>query len=374
MSYAILESYTNTTANVRIGGLEHPARLYDGFVIYLDGTKMGWRNPTSSSDTHEAYVQFDLSKTADGRTTANGVYHAQVCAIWNGVEYNVPFSSSSRIEIDKGGGYQPKPQVRQMTSVKITEIEYANSDSCKFHWKCNGYGTLFFLSATRQQQGEPYIIESFTVDADDIESDGWCTFVSTLRTGRNDIYGRAIYESDLTKFGNLPLGTVQVVGEYNSYIGTKPATQPFLSISQYGFTTYNGYYPATIQYQPQYGGGYNYNDPRVAVANFRGLTEEWTTLVNLFYYLEATTYGKLKYSTYSSYIPSSGHIITASMYNSLMESAESCARQCGVWTSFPPRVESGQIIPRDFISKLGSIANSCIEKQKDMSNQRAIEY
>lgn len=374
MSYAIIESYTNTTATVRIKGLQYPARNYDGFKIYLDGTPMGRNNPVSYSSSDEAYVVFDLSQTSDGRTTANGVYNAHIYAIWNGVEYEVPISNSSRIEIDKGGGYNPKPQVNQMTSVKITGIEYANSDTCKFHWKCNGYGTLYFLSVTRKQQGEPYIIESLTVNADDIESDGWCNFVSTLRTGRNDIYGRVIYESDLTKFGNLPLGTIQVVGEYNNYIGTKPASQPFLSINQYSFTTYDGYYPATIQYQPKYGGGYNYNDPRVAVANFRGLTEEWTTLVNLFYYLEATTYGKLKYSTYSNYIPSSGHIITASMYNSLMKSAESCARQCGVWTSFPPQVESGQIIPRDFISKLGSIANACIEKQKDMSNQRAIEY
>ena len=375
MSYAIIESYNNSTATVRIGGLEHPARNYDCFRLYLDGTKMGWRDPTSSSSSGEAYIDFDLTQTYDGRATANGSYSAKVYAVWNGREYNVPISNSSWITIDKGGGSiidpdpdPPTPRAHQMTQIKITDIDYASSNGFRISWKCNGYGNVTFKSATREQEGSRSILHEVYVSERDLDRSGWYYSTDTIYAGGS------VYKADLTVFGHLPLGTVQLIGEWNSNVRYTPSSRPFLCLSQYSYTNYTGRYPATIAYSTKYGGGYDWNDPRVAVASFGSLSDEWTTLVNVFYYLEATTGGSLRYGKYSDYIPARGDIITAWMYNSLMASAESCARSVGIWTSFPSRVESGQIIPSNFISKLGDIANACLEKQKSESNRRAIEY
>ncbi len=355
MSYAILESYTNTTANVRIGGLEHPARLYDGFVIYLDVTRMGWRNPTSSSDTHEAYVQFDLSKTADGRTTANGVYHAHVYAIWKGVEYEVPFSSSSRIEIDKGGGYPPTPRNHELTYVKIVDFTIMEDDHVEIKVRTDGYGTVDLVSVTKawnlytgdKDRGSVYI-DSSTIEEDSLD-DG--EFYGWLRFRPNP--------TDMSVFPAVPIGTchLRYDGKYSS---------AFLCMSQYGkWVSYEGIYQTTLQ---QHHNGFSAN-----VLSLSTVKDDWTRLVNMSFYLEATTWGDIKYAEYANYIPRSGDIITASMYNGLLDAVRRCCRRVGVSSGgLPNYVSENQIIRKDFIKEIGRVVDRCLVTQRHDVNEEVL--
>lgn len=365
MATARFTNYADNRVAIDVSGLEYPARDYVRFRLYIDSVSCG--TDSSGNSYNSCGLSFNVSHISDGW------YQFRLEADFYNSKGNLAtgyISGSNQIHIDRGGGSggDPTPSTHQMTQIKITDIDYASTNGFRISWKCNGYGSVRFQSNTRKQDNSGYILHEVDVTRSDLNSDGWYYSTDTIYTGGN------VYEADLTIFGHLPLGTVQLIGEYNSNVGYAPSSEPFLSVSQCNYTNYTGRYSATVQYSPLYGGGYDWSDPRVAVASFRSLKDEWTILVNMFYYLEATTYKRLQYGKYSNYIPSSGDIITAYMYNSLMESAESCANACGVYTSFPSKVSKGQIIPSNFISRLGDIANACLEKQKSISNRNAIEY
>ncbi|MBU5669664.1 hypothetical protein KQI68_07395 [Peptoniphilus sp. MSJ-1] len=371
MAWARINSYNNNQADVTIGGLEYSARQYDGFCLYLDGVKMGWRDPVSYSTTGTANVVFDLSQKRNGGSTQAGYYTASIYAIWRGVEYNVPISGNSGIRITSGGGWNPEPSrptVRQMTKIKISKITDASDNYFNVSYKCNGTGLIKFVSVTRRQTGNKDILEEHYVSESAVNDDGWAYLNTTFSAGDN-----GVYSANLENFGELPLGTVQIIGEHNYNVGFAPSSNPFLCISQHWFSSYNRTYEATITY-PYSQGRYDYSSPRIAVASFRGLTAEWNKLVNLAYYLEATTKDSLNRSKYSNYIPRSGDFVTADMYNSLLDSIESCARSIGIYDRMPRRVSSGDIIPSNFISKLGDIINKCTEDQKMVKNSNAIDW
>lgn len=355
MSYAILESYTNTTATVRIGGLEHPARNYDGFVIYLDVTRMGRQNPVSYSPTHEAYVTFDLSQTADGRPTANGVYHAHVYAIWNGTEYEVPFSSSSRIEIDKGGGYEPQPRNHPLTRVDILEFTTMEDDHVEIKVRTDGYGEVELWSVTKawnlytgEKDGSAVYVDSSTI-GEDLLDDG--EFYGWLRFRPNP--------TNMSVFPAVPIGTCHLKydGKYSS---------AFLCMSQYGkWVSYEGIYRTTLQ---QYNSGFSAN-----VLSLSTVKDDWTRLVNMSFYLEATTWGDIKYAEYANYIPRSGDIITASMYNGLLDAVRRCCRRVGVTTGgLPSYVSENQIISKDFIQDVGRVVDRCLVTQRHDVNEEVL--
>ena len=349
---------------VQMDGLSYEGENGMDFVLIWNYRDISTAHSYNSGG--EANVIFDVSSVPEGSQyfEVKRIMSSTGNRYLVGSGFTKYIGSGSIIDPDD----PPQPTAHQMTQIKITNISYAETNAFRISWKCNGYGRVRFESATRAQDGSYSLLHEVYVGERDLDSSGWYYTSDTISTGGS------VYRADLSVFGQLPLGSVQLIGEYNNNVGYTPESKPFLCINTYNFTSYTGTYYATIQYSPLYSGGYNYQDPRIAVTSFGSLTDEWTTLVNLFYYLEATTYGRLRYSTYSSYIPARGDIITASMYNALMDSAESCARQCGVWTSFPAKVSSGQIIPNNFISRLGDIANACIEKQKNKSNSRAIEY
>ena len=351
MSYAILESYTNTTATVRIGGLEHPARLYDGFVIYLDVTRMGRQNPVSYSPTHEAYVTFDLSQTADGRPTANGVYHAHVYAIWNGTEYEVPFSSSSRIEIDKGGGYEPQPRNHPLTRVDILEFTTMEDDHVEIKVRTDGYGEVDLVSVTKAwnlytgEKNSRYVHLFTSViheeQLDDGEFRGWLEFYPE--------------KTDMSVFPAVPTGTCHL-----RYNGTY--SRAFICMSQYAkWAYYGGIYSTTLKY--------NNGQLFAGVDYLSTVKQDWTRLVNMSFYLEATTWGDIKYAEYNRYIPQYGDVITANMYNGLLNDVARCCRRVGYPTDrLPSYVEKGQIIPKDFIYDIGNVVDGCLLMQRTIVN------
>lgn len=359
MAYAIIESYTNSTATVRIGGLEHPARNYDCFRLYLDGTKMGWRDPTSSSSSGEAYLDFDLTQTADGRTTANGSYSAKIYAVWNGREYNVPISSSSWIKIDKGGGSNPptppKPQPKEMTYIKLKRFISVEENYVSIEIETNGYGDVYLVSVSK----------------------GWNlyngTMGSSLQIGRNYIsksdldssgyfYGTVTYypqTTDMSYFPSIPIGTCYLASS-SGITGTNygARSKEFLCMSKYGnWSVYNGTYRTTLH---KYNYGLSAN-----VLSLSTVKDDWTRLVNMSFYLEATTYGTIAYAQYANYIPRSGDIITANMYNGLLDAVRRCCNRVGMSTNrLPNYASSNEIISKYFIYDIGQTVDSCLMIQR----------
>ena len=355
MSYAIIESYTNTTATVRIKGLEHPARKYDEFKIYLESTPMGRQNPVSYSPTDEAYVTFDLSQTADGRITANGVYYAHIYAVWKGVEYEVPISGSSRIEIDKGGGYPPTPRNHPLTRVDILEFTTMEDDHVEIKVRTDGYGEVDLVSVTKAwnlytgEKNSRYVHLFTSViheeQLDDGEFRGWLEF-----------YPEA---TDMSVFPAVPIGTCHL--RYNGHY-----SKEFICMSPYNnWSVYNGTYSTTLKYD----NGRMY----AGVDYLSTVREDWMRLVNMAFYLEATAYGTIKYAQYSNYIPRYGDVITAGMYNSLIESVDRCCRYLDFrYYDMPSYVSSGQIIPNNFIHKLGRAVDACLIHQRLRVNERVL--
>lgn len=357
MSYAIIESYTNSTATVRIGGLEHPARNYDCFRLYLDGTKMGWRDPTSSSSSGEAYLDFDLTQTYDGRATANGSYSAKVYAVWNGREYNVPISNSSWITIDKGGGSggDPTPRNHPLTRVDILEFVVMEDDHVEIRVSTDGYGEVDLVSVTKAWN-------LYTG-----EKDTRYVYIGTCKIGEHlledgEFYGRLLYypkATDMSVFPNVPTGTCHL--RYNGHY-----SKEFICMSPYNnWSVYNGTYSTTLKYD----NGRMY----AGVDYLSTVREDWMRLVNMAFYLEATAYGTIKYAQYSNYIPRYGDVITAGMYNSLIESVDRCCRYLDFrYYDMPSYVSSGQIIPSNFIHKLGRAVDACLIHQRLRVNERVL--
>lgn len=363
MSYAIIESYNNSTATVRIGGLEHPARNYDCFRLYLDGTKMGWRDPTSSSSSGEAYIEFDLTQTADGRTTADGSYSAKVYAVWNGREYNVPISNSSWIKIDKGGGSSPDPtpSEHELTYIKILRFLSVEDGYVKVEIETDGYGTVDLVSVTKgwnlTNGGRD---SSYVYVAHD--------YIEKYHLTNGRFQGTVSYsfnETDLSYFPSVPVGTCHLAGGggLNDY-GT--FSKAFICMSQYNnWTTYDGTYSTTLKYD---------NGKMYAGVDYLStVRSDWMRLVNMSFYLDATAYGTIKYSQYSNYIPRYGDIITAWMYNALVDSVRDCCRHLGFnYYDMPAYVSSGDIIPSNFIKKLGLVVDNALITQRMRTNDAVI--
>lgn len=367
MSYAIIESYNNSTATVRIGGLEHPANQYDCFRLYLERTHMGWRDPTSSSSSHEAYVDFDLTQTADGRTTANGSYSAKVYAVWNGTEYNVPISNSSWITIDKSGGSiidPDEPSARPLTRIDLLRFHYVEDGHVKVEIETNGYGDVDLVSVTKgwdlysdNNYRPRYVhIDSNYIGKDQVY-DG--TFQGTVEYYFNS--------TDLSNFPSVPVGTCHLAsGGGISGSTYEYFSKAFLCMSKYNnWSTYNGTYATTLKYS----NGRTY----AGVDYLSTVRDDWMRLVNMAFYLEATAYGTIKYAQYSNYIPRYGDVITAGMYNSLIDSVDRCCRYVDFrYYDMPSYVSSGQIIPSDFIYKLGLVIDACLLHQRERVNDRVL--
>ena len=233
--------------------------------------------------------------------------------------------------------------LRKMSRIRVNVIN-AESDFFEIYIIANGYGTIEIRSVTR---GE--FLGRIQITERDIDREYYYSYSYPGRI-------------DLREYDTLPLGTVALVGEYNSNAGGAPDTQ-FLSISRYNFYDYRDRYYAQLE-----SGMARDGMARVRAAQIRNLTDDWNCLMNLFFYLEATGHGGFGYNSRSHFRPTSGLVITADMYNELIDMARSCANAVGVYTSFPPYVRRGDIIPANFLSVLGDIANSCIAVQKSKSN------
>ena len=165
------------------------------------------------------------------------------------------------------------------------------------------------------------------------------------------------------KLGSFPLGTLELYAHSDNCW----KKIYFYSMSELDFKVYDGTYRTELSPSYNAAGLYGFN---VAVTKLSTVYDDWMTLVNLFCYLRSAVKGRLDFSLFSSYIPKSGEVIQAWMYNALRETAIDCANEVGIYTNFRDRVNSGEIIPKDFIQTLGEVANACIRKKMYENNSK----
>ena len=207
------------------------------------------------------------------------------------------------------------------------------------------------------QRSSPEEIGRDYITQDNLDSDG-------------HFYGTVSYRpqtTDLSYFPSIPIGTCFLASDRSitgAYYNVN--SREFLCLSQYGrWVSYEGTYQTTLQ---RYNSGFSAN-----VLSLSSVKDDWNRLINMSFYLEATTYGTIEYAQYANYIPSRGDIITARMYNSLLDAVRRCGRRIGVPTSgLPSYVSSNQIISKYFIQEIGSFVDRCLITQRNNVNNEVL--
>lgn len=261
----------------------------------------------------------------------------------------------------------PTPRAHPMTVCRIDKIEIATDTSVTVKVTVNGYGKVVMNSVTLKQAGFGSDLAEMIIKENDydLQTNGYKTFEMSYRL-------EGYYKDVFSMYGErgLPLGTVELLftapGFWRSLL--------LLSIGQYFYRTYNGTYSTTIKPRTA---GYSVAADSLAVTPLSSVKLDWQLLINVFYYLSSTTQGALKMGSRADYIPRSGDVLTADMYNGLIDIARSCLNQIkykyadGYWLNpdLPNKVYSGQIIPKDFISVLGNAANEMVGFVQKQTNK-----
>lgn len=322
------------TLEVSITGLQYSAIKYDRFQLYIDNRYVG--SATSQNYASNASLSFYLPNYI----SSSGNYTFGMRAVWGGVDYPINGSASLYVDLGGGGGYNPpQPSRNPYTTLVITRVNRNDSDYVSVDFRANGYGTVYLTSITRDSfMGRGYI-NSINISESDLNSSG--QYYGTISGSINH------YPDSL---GDFPIGTFQLADSSNSG-GIRISSNAYYAISPFNYLDqyrFNGTYLVDIV------------NGNVAAANIQNLTRYWTILVNYFFYLHATqAYYNGSYN-FSNYVPSRGEILTASMYNGLLDRANECKNALGVYSSIPSYVRSGDIISRNFIYDLMSCVNDCI--------------
>lgn len=316
------------------------ANEYQGFNVYIDNSLV------DSIFVYEASKSFSRTFTLSNYTISEGWHNFKVKASTLGGEF--PIGNDDGVQF-----YYNPNIVKPFTDAKIISIDIASSSQSQITIEVNGYGSVTMRSITHQQvrYNDGYLGTTY-IEKDDYELKRDGKVRKTISV-RKDV--------DLSIPYSLPLGTIEVAFRSDSYA----ETLYYLSVGTYYFRDYKDKYRTTIL--PNYGSsgliGFN-----TAVAQISTVKDDWTVLVNLFFYLHSTAYKKLMPELFSKYTPKSGDIITADMYNELIRTAIDCAHKIGIYGGEPNFVNSGDIIPSTFIRTLGDIANRCVNKQMELNN------
>lgn len=262
----------------------------------------------------------------------------------------------------------PTPRAKPMSGYVIDKIEIATDRSVTIRITVNGYGEVNIKSRTFEQEGYRYALDYIEIDSDDgyLLANGKRTFELSYRLN-GWLEDRFAMSGDT----GLPLGTIQI----NFIADGFRKEEYILCLNTYIFSIYDRYggYPTSLESSPL---GYS-----MVVTPIDTIYTEWKLLINIFYYLSSATEGALKMGRRADYIPQRGDVITADMYNGLLDIANSCwngLKNRYGWDAYnldiviPNRVYSGQIIPKDFIRSLGEAANTMSMFMQKVTN-RGIE-
>lgn len=336
---------------VQMDGLSYNNENKMHFVLIWDYKDISFADSYNTSG--DANVIFNISSVPSG----NQYFIVKRIMEQSGRRYVV-----GEFNIEVSGGSQPS--VHPLTYIKLIDIISAEDGYVKVQIQTDGYGDVDLISVTKgwDLMGRYKNKKYEYIKGDNIRPD---------QVSDGKFYGTATYEfnkTDLSYFPSVPVGTCYIASgnsgitysEYSIY------SKPFLCMSTYDqWISYDRTYATTLKFS----GGQMF----AGVDYLSSVKRDWTRLVNMSFYLEATTYGDIKYSTYSGYIPQYGDIITADMYNALLSSVYNCCERVGVYTGYlPSRVSSNQIISKNFIQDIGKTIDECLVKQKRTANEIAV--
>lgn len=358
-----------TNLTVEMDQLEYSGSRGMRFKLYrilYDGSKTLVSTADSSNNGGEANVTFDVSSVPPGNTE----FVIMRYMFESGREFIVGYSFHEYIreKVTPQPEPDPTPRARPMSGYVIDEIVTATDRSVTVRITVNGYGEVNIMSRTFEQEGYGYALDYIEIDPDDyyLRTSGRKTFELSYR-----LNGWLEDRFSMSGDTGLPLGTIKITFIADGFYREKY----ILCLNTYFFTIYDRYggYPTSLAYSPL---GYS-----MVVTPLDTIYTEWKLLINIFYYLSSATEGALKMGRRADYIPQRGDVITADMYNGLLDIANSCwnglKKRYG-WDAYnlkitiPNRVYSGQIIPKDFIQTLGHAANEMSMFMQKVTN-RGIE-
>lgn len=359
MAYGVVTyNSSDRTVTVSYRNLGHSGKSYAQFSITIGGQTFYSGDYPSWNTSNEANLIYKIDSIPDG--WYNVELHAKTNK-WYPI-YDVRFSDGNNQLHVYGGGYQP--QAHPLTYIKLIDIISAEDGYVKVQIQTDGYGDVDLISVTKgwDLMGRYKSKKYEYIRGDNIRPD---------QVSDGKFYGTVTYEfnkTDLSYFPSVPVGTCYIASGNSgiTYSDYSIFSKPFLCISENEqWISYEGTYATTLKFS----GGQMF----AGVDYLSSVKRDWTRLVNMSFYLEATTYGDIKYSTYSEYIPQYGDVITANMYNALLSSVYRCCERVGVYTTYlPSRVSPNQIIPKSFISDIGWTINECIRRQKQIANEIAV--
>lgn len=357
MAYGMVAYNSNDrTVTVSYRDLGHSGSSYAQFSITIGGRTFYSRNYPSENPRNEANLIYNIE------SIPNGLYDVELHAKtdkWYPI-YDVRFADGGNQLRVYGGGSQP--QVHPMTNIELLEIISAEEDLVKIKIRINGYGDLALLSVTKgwnlyDGSRGPYVyINELNFEENEITDGTW--------EGNVTFYPD---KTDLSYFPSVPIGTCYLAsGGGITHSSYNVFSKPFLCMSEYkNWSIYDGTYRTTLR---KYNYGLSAN-----VLSLSTVKDDWNRLVNMSFYLESTVYGTIKYTQYANYIPRSGDIITADMYNSLLDAVYRCCGQLNMPTDrLPGYVRSNEIISKYFIYKIGQVIDDCLFKQRQITNYAAI--
>ena len=329
-------SVSGDTLYAYVSGLDYTTYQYD-FRLYLNGSYQGTVRGTSYSSGSET-ISFYLPNYG----VSYGWHQASLYGVVYSVSSKEWLIGTANQEVHYEKPYTPDPDPPTPTYRELSRIEILNvySDETNYvsvRFKTNGYGSVTLRSVTHGED-----MNTVYVNQSDLDSYGeyYGTISGSLR-----------YNVDMSVFGAMPIGTYTL---YHNDI-QKIASQYYYAMSKEDFTVFSGTYPTQLIYGNR------------VTTQLSDVTREWTKLVNIFFYIQgAMNYFNYKRTEYQSYIPTGSEVLTAWMYNSLIDSARDTCHDLGFYPGniMPETVKSGEVISRYFISSLGEVANQCIERLK----------
>lgn len=354
---------------VNMDGLQYQGNNGMRFNLYIAGY---YDDPISTADSDnnggEANVIFNITRVSPGWTQ----FVVKRVMFGTGNEYPVgyPFDEFVPEKNTPTPPPDPTPRTQPMTAYIIDEISFATDRSVTVSFRVNGYGSISMYSETWWQEGFKKRLAGITIYENDYDiQDGRMKTVEL--SYRFDDYGE---ESKFNMYGErgLPLGTVELKFSQNPYRDDWIGNADIFCIDEYHYEYYDKQYEAEIA---PIISGYSMTITNSLQAPLFSVRRDWQLLINVFYYLSSTTIGQLKFGRRADYIPRKGDVLTADMYNGLIDIANSCLAEIKYkygWSArdlnptIPDKVSKGDIISKYFIFHLGKAANAMskfIQKQ-----------
>lgn len=362
----IVQAYTQGRNElvVRMDGLGYYNEKKMHFVLIWKNRDVSFTDSDNTSG--EANVIFNISSVSEG----NQYFMVKRIMEGSGSRFTVgdftKYIGGGSIIVPDDPPNPPPERNHEMSYIHINRFNEDEDGYLEVQVTTDGYGEVDLVSVTKAY--DLYRSDGTKTDKH-IKLASSRIYESELRNGMYE--GTLIFrfeKTDLSYFPSVPAGTCHLASGARGWLQSSydVYSKEFMCLSEYRrWQKYEGMYYAELTNATN---GYNVSATRLST-----VSEDWKRVVNMAFYLEATVHGNIKYSTYRAYIPSGGEILTANMYNSLIDAVrESCQRVGSSTYELPSYVSSGDIIPSHFLYVVGRTIDRGLIKQKNDANRRAI--